>query len=319
MSAATQRTCTRSPAMGKGQASDMPPYMCMSSCTATSRAGAPCTHASTYAWSSLQRLVPVWGSPSKPMACVDSSRTGSWFSSYSAPMQLHYANPRSVCRVSHQSQVPTSHAPNRPATRPSRPRRLAGSAGTGYPHFYIALALPATTDPEFGTRAPCIFSCDHLGRPDPRLRPLVPRSSVQCSSDILAALSAPHQGTEEPIYPGTCHGNICDKQGNVISREQQQQQQQDQMSEPADAATAAEQRSSREAASGQRVVGEEEFRHTGKQQKQPPQQQQHITWRFRVPDGEEITFVDGHFGPQALIAGKVRKPLPATSRHFLTA
>jgi len=141
-----------------------------------------------------------------------------------------------------------------------------------------------------------------------------------CSrKDILAALSAPHQGTEEPIYPGTCHGNICDKQGNVISREQQQQQQQDQMSEPADAATAAEQRSSREAASGQRVVGEEEFRHTGKQQKQPPQQQQHITWRFRVPDGEEITFVDGHFGPQALIAGKVRKPLPATSRHFLTA
>ena len=27
-------------------------------------------------------------------------------------------------------------------------------------------------------------------------------------------------------------------------------------------------------------------------------------WRFRVPDGESISFVDGHFGPQQFIAGK---------------
>jgi glutamyl-tRNA synthetase len=27
-------------------------------------------------------------------------------------------------------------------------------------------------------------------------------------------------------------------------------------------------------------------------------------WRFRVPDGEAISFVDGHFGPQEFIAGK---------------
>ena len=27
-------------------------------------------------------------------------------------------------------------------------------------------------------------------------------------------------------------------------------------------------------------------------------------WRFRVPDGEVITFIDGHFGPQKFVAGK---------------
>lgn len=29
-----------------------------------------------------------------------------------------------------------------------------------------------------------------------------------------------------------------------------------------------------------------------------------VNWRFRVPDGEAITFVDGHFGPQTFTAGR---------------
>jgi glutamyl/glutaminyl-tRNA synthetase len=29
-----------------------------------------------------------------------------------------------------------------------------------------------------------------------------------------------------------------------------------------------------------------------------------FSWRFRVPDGETIAFLDGHFGPQQFIAGK---------------
>eukprot|EP00798_Chlamydomonas_sp_ICE-L_P001310 gene1310-32662_t len=29
-----------------------------------------------------------------------------------------------------------------------------------------------------------------------------------------------------------------------------------------------------------------------------------ISWRFRVPEGEMVTFVDGHFGPQFHVAGK---------------
>ena len=29
-----------------------------------------------------------------------------------------------------------------------------------------------------------------------------------------------------------------------------------------------------------------------------------MTWRFRVPEGETIRFVDGHFGPQEMTAGR---------------
>lgn len=29
-----------------------------------------------------------------------------------------------------------------------------------------------------------------------------------------------------------------------------------------------------------------------------------VNWRFRVPDGEEIAFIDGRFGPQRAVAGK---------------
>jgi glutamyl/glutaminyl-tRNA synthetase len=29
-----------------------------------------------------------------------------------------------------------------------------------------------------------------------------------------------------------------------------------------------------------------------------------FVWRFRVPDGERISFVDGRFGPQHFVAGK---------------
>ena len=35
-----------------------------------------------------------------------------------------------------------------------------------------------------------------------------------------------------------------------------------------------------------------------------PQTATRFNWRFRVPDGETITFEDGHFGPQQFVAGK---------------
>jgi glutamyl-tRNA synthetase len=62
--------------------------------------------------------------------------------------------------------------------------------------------------------------------------------------DVQRALSAPHPGEEEPLYPGTCHA--------------------------------------RDAASTPRAG---------------------ISWRFRVPGGEVIKFLDGGFGPQEQIAG----------------
>jgi glutamyl-tRNA synthetase len=70
-----------------------------------------------------------------------------------------------------------------------------------------------------------------------------------CSrSDVLRALSAPHQGEDEPVYPGTCRPRT----GN-----------------PA-----------------------------------PEIRQSKVNWRFRVPDGETVSFVDGNFGLQAFVAGK---------------
>jgi glutamyl-tRNA synthetase len=64
-----------------------------------------------------------------------------------------------------------------------------------------------------------------------------------CSrKDVQRALQAPHQGDEEPVYPGTCRGR------------------------------------------------------TGASRK--------ANWRFRVPDGEIIRFVDGHCGMQSFVAGK---------------
>ncbi len=70
-----------------------------------------------------------------------------------------------------------------------------------------------------------------------------------CSrQDVLRALQAPHQGEDEPVYPGTCRP------------------------QPGQCAPEV---------SAERAV----------------------SWRFRVPDGGQVDFVDGHFGPQSFKAG----------------
>ena len=70
----------------------------------------------------------------------------------------------------------------------------------------------------------------------------------KCSrQDVLRALSAPHGGEEEPLYPGTCR--------------------------PATPRVSAENRDG-------------------------------INWRFRVPQGETISFHDGNFGAQQAVAGR---------------
>jgi glutamyl-tRNA synthetase len=35
-----------------------------------------------------------------------------------------------------------------------------------------------------------------------------------------------------------------------------------------------------------------------------PQSATRVNWRFRVPDGEYVSFTDGHYGPQRFLAGK---------------
>ena len=70
----------------------------------------------------------------------------------------------------------------------------------------------------------------------------------KCSrQDVLRALSAPHEGEDEPLYPGTCR--------------------------PASPIASAEKREG-------------------------------INWRFRVPDGEAVSFHDGNLGVQHAFAGR---------------
>ena len=88
-----------------------------------------------------------------------------------------------------------------------------------------------------------------------------------CSrKDIAAAARAPHAADDdEPIYPGTCRPNAS------VRRE----------------------------VSGVREAARPMSPDTP-----------HLTpgtrfnWRFRVPDGETISFTDGHFGPQQFVAGR---------------
>ncbi len=84
----------------------------------------------------------------------------------------------------------------------------------------------------------------------------------KCSrKDVLHALQAPHQGDEEPVYPGTCRPEIGAVQPSSKTG----------LSHP-------------EAMSGQ------------------PRLQ--INWRFRVPDGETIEFIDGNLGRQTFVAAR---------------
>jgi glutamyl-tRNA synthetase len=93
--------------------------------------------------------------------------------------------------------------------------------------------------------------------------------------DILQAISAPHPEDEEPIYPGTCRpkepsippgGGLC------------------------------------EAAESQRRLppgGLTEGTH-----KISPEDPAGVTWRFRVPEGLELSFEDGRLGPHKAVAGR---------------
>lgn len=80
-----------------------------------------------------------------------------------------------------------------------------------------------------------------------------------CSrQDVLRALQAPHQGEDEPLYPGTCRPRAGSQATRI---------------EPSAAASRISPNS-------------------------------RVNWRFRVPDRQAVTFVDGHYGPQSFVAGK---------------
>jgi len=87
----------------------------------------------------------------------------------------------------------------------------------------------------------------------------------KCSRrDVQRALQAPHQGDEEPVYPGTCRDNVELRLAHAKRQ-------------PASAPHSTPN------------TRQSEFK---------------VNWRFFVPDGETISFVDGGMGPQSFIAGK---------------
>ena len=81
-----------------------------------------------------------------------------------------------------------------------------------------------------------------------RLRELGLIYPCTCSrNDVLRALSAPHAGDEEPVYPGSCRAMAPQRADWTRSS---------------------------------------------------------VNWRFRLPDGETISFVDGRAGLQSYVAGR---------------
>ena len=97
-----------------------------------------------------------------------------------------------------------------------------------------------------------------------------------CSrKDIRDAASAPNAGDDEgPIYPGTCR----DKSGEW------------RVTSDVNTAPVASSPACRAEASERRLA----TRHPSRL----------ANWRFRVPDGETISFTDGNFGAQQFVAGK---------------
>lgn len=89
-----------------------------------------------------------------------------------------------------------------------------------------------------------------------------------CSrQDVLRALTAPHAGEEEPVYPGTCR---------------------ERSSSPSSSSSS----SSSKRPHSEAMAGSS-----------PSKDLTGANWRFRVPDGERITFQDSAQGPQSATAG----------------
>ncbi|MBI5385622.1 MAG: hypothetical protein HZA90_13165 [Verrucomicrobia bacterium] len=120
-----------------------------------------------------------------------------------------------------------------------------------------------------------------------------------CSrQDVLRALQAPHQGEEEPVYPGTCRSQsrssrreeapfpICNPQSATCNQ-----------SAPPHVGCYGLEKGS------QALSFESDWR-TPNSELGTRNSNLRPNWRFRVPDGEIVSFADSHFGPQHFIAGQ---------------
>jgi glutamyl/glutaminyl-tRNA synthetase len=90
-----------------------------------------------------------------------------------------------------------------------------------------------------------------------------------CSrKDVAQSASAPNDTDDEPVYPGTCRPGPVEGAAGLCP------------SGTAEAAVA----TYSDSASDSEPKG--------------------VNWRFRVPDGEEVSFTDLHLGPQRMVAGR---------------
>ena len=87
-----------------------------------------------------------------------------------------------------------------------------------------------------------------------------------CSrKDIQQALAAPHEGDDEPVYPGSCRDlNIGDGEGVPVKQ----------------------------------------WCRSGLSAKTADGKRHRVSWRFRVEEGREVRFQDGGFGEQVFVAGR---------------
>jgi glutamyl-tRNA synthetase len=83
--------------------------------------------------------------------------------------------------------------------------------------------------------------------------------------DVQRASRAPHAEDDEPIYPGTCRPRVQ---------------------------------------SASQVLPDEPFKTAAESQVKLMDSNRNWNWRFRAPDGEKISFLDGGMGAQSFIAGK---------------
>lgn len=103
-----------------------------------------------------------------------------------------------------------------------------------------------------------------------RLRELGVIYPCSCSrKDVALAAGAPNEGDDEPLYPGTCRPGSMHGFARPRARE-----------------------------TAEAAVATQAVASTG------PETPAGFNWRFRVPDGEEISFPDLHLGLQSFIAGR---------------
>lgn len=105
--------------------------------------------------------------------------------------------------------------------------------------------------------------------------------------DIRQALTAPHAADEEPVYPGTCRPQTATPETGTSATPEILGNRSHVILPSA-------------------VPGQTALPGIGGCTPQPanqPHAKPPLNWRFRIPDGETITFIDGHFGTRQFTAG----------------